>query len=67
MILVGSKMTKLMDWLRANKFKVHLSAFLLMILSAIGMFLAANNDVIGIIWALLGVVVFANIVVILTR
>ena len=38
-----------------------------MMLSAVGMFIAAQNDFDGLIWVLIGIVVFANLVVMLTR
>ena len=60
-------MIKAMDWLSENKYQVHLTAFLLMIVSAVGMFLAARNDIDVLIWVLIGVVAFANLVVVLTR
>lgn len=56
-----------LDWLSENKHQVHLTAFLLMMLSAVGMFLAAQNDINALIWVLIGVVAFANLVVMLTR
>ena len=60
-------MIKAMDWLSENKYQVHLTAFLLMIVSAVGMFFAARNDIDVLIWVLIGVVAFANLVVVLTR
>ena len=60
-------MEKAMDWLSENKYQVHLTSFLLMIISAVGMFLAAQNDMDVLIWVLLSVVVFANLVVMFTR
>jgi hypothetical protein len=56
-----------MDWLSENRYQVHLTGFLLMIVSAVGMFLAAQNDIEVLIWVLLGVVMLANLVVMLTR
>ena len=60
-------MEKALDWLSENKYQVHLTAFLSMMLSAVGMFIAAQNDFDGLIWVLIGIVVFANLVVMLTR
>lgn len=60
-------MEKAMDWLSENKYQVHLTSFLLMIISAVGMFLAAQNDMDVLIWVLLSIVMFANLVVMLTR
>ena len=60
-------MGKALDWLSENKYQVHLTAFLSMMLSAVGMFIAAENEIDGLIWVLIGIVVFANLVVMLTR
>ena len=60
-------MANALDWLSENKYRVHLTAFLLMIVSAVGMFIAAQNDIDVLIWVLIGVVAFANLVVMLTR
>jgi len=60
-------MAKAFDWLSENKYQVHLTAFLLMMVSAVGMFLAAQNDIDVLIWMLIGVVAIANLVVMLTR
>ena len=60
-------MAKAFDWLSENKYQVHLTAFLLMIISEIGMFLAAQNGIDVLIWVLLIVVAFANIIVMFTR
>lgn len=60
-------MEKLLEWLSDNKYQVHLTAFLLMIISAVGMYLAAQNGIDVFIWVLLSVVMFANLVVMLTR
>ena len=60
-------MAKLMDWLSEYKYQVHLTTFLLMIISAVGMYLAAQNDLDMLIWVLLSVLMFANLVVMLAR
>lgn len=60
-------MAKLLDWLSEYKYQVHLTTFLLMIISAAGMYLAAQNDLDGFIWVLLGILIFANLVVMLAR
>ena len=60
-------MANALDWLSENKYQVLLTAFLLMIVSAVGMFSAAQNDIDLLIWVLIGVVAFANGVVMLTR
>ena len=56
-----------MDLLSEYKYQVHLMTFLLMIISAVGMYLAAQNDFDVFIWVLLGVLMFANLVVMLAR
>jgi hypothetical protein len=60
-------MKVLLNWLSANKFQVHLTAFVLMIFCALGMFFAAQNYLDTLIWALLVVVGAANLAVMLTR
>jgi hypothetical protein len=60
-------MAKAIDWLSEKKYQVHLTAFLLMVISAVGMFWAAQNDIDVLILALIGVVVIANLLVMLTR
>lgn len=60
-------MAKLLDWLSEYKYQVHLTTFLLMIISAAGMYLAAQNDLDVFIWVLLGILMFANLVVMLAR
>jgi hypothetical protein len=60
-------MAKLIDWLSEYKYQVHLTTFLLMIISAVGMYLAAQNDLDVFIWVLLSALMFANLVVMLAR
>jgi hypothetical protein len=49
------------DWLKQNKFKIHLTAFTLMVLTSIGMIFAENNAAAALIWGLLAVFVLANL------
>jgi hypothetical protein len=51
-------------WLARRKFAANLLAFLLMVLPAIGLYSAAEWNATGWIWALLGVVVAANLLAI---
>ena len=60
-------MAKLLDWLSEYKYQVHMTTFLLMIISAVGMYIAAQHDLDVFIWVLLGVLIFANLVVMLAR
>jgi hypothetical protein len=60
-------MEKAFDWLSENKYHVHLTAFLSMMLSAVVMFIAAQNDHDVLIWVFIGVVMFVNLIVMLTR
>jgi hypothetical protein len=53
--------------LRKNTFKVHLVAFLLMILPPALMYFAASTETSGTIWFLLSLVVTGNILVILVH
>jgi hypothetical protein len=50
-----------------HKFEAHLTAFTLMILSSIGMYLAIDSGSTGLIWTLLGGFIFANILAILIK
>jgi hypothetical protein len=60
-------MHKLIKWLRTHKFKVHLVAFLLMILSPIPMYYAAQAGESTTIAVLLGIVIIGNVLVILVK
>ena len=54
-------------WLRKNTFKVHLVAFLLMIIPPALLFFAAERGNASLTWSLLGLVIAGNILVILVR
>jgi hypothetical protein len=50
--------------LRAKKFKLHLTALLLMLIPPVPMFFAAESGATGWIWFLTGVVILGNLIVI---
>ena len=51
-----------MDWLKHNKFKAHILAFALMVLTAIGMIFAVNAAAAThLIWGLVVVFALANV------
>ena len=60
-------MQNLLDWLSAHKFRAHLSAFILMILTPVALYFAAQRDALGWIWGLLVVIILANILLIFVR
>jgi hypothetical protein len=63
----GEIMAKGLNWLSDHKFKVHLLALALMVLPPIPMYMAAQRDVAGWIWFMLGFVVAGNLLVLLSR
>jgi hypothetical protein len=54
-------MAVLLKWLREHKFEAHLVIFLLMIIPSMGLYLAAQEDLGSLIWALIGVFSLANL------
>lgn len=58
-------MDNLRQNLKDNKFKLHLTALLMMLISPIPMYWAAQNGANGLIWLLLGIVVLGNLIVII--
>jgi len=56
-----------MQWLREHKFEAHLAAFLLMIIPSGGLYFAAQGGTTGVIWALLGLFVLANLFAIVLK
>lgn len=50
--------------LKENKFKLHLTALMMMLIPPIPMYWAAQNGANGLIWLLLGFVVLGNLIVI---
>ncbi len=57
-----------MDKLKSNlldkKFKLHLTALLLMLIPPIPLYFAAENGAVGWIWFLIGIVILGNLLVI---
>ena len=62
-----SVMKKFQSWLDRHKFAAHLAAFIVMVVAPVAMYLAARNGAEGAIWALLGLVVLANLLLVLAR
>jgi hypothetical protein len=54
-------------WLRKNTFKVHLVAFLLMIIPPALLYFAAERGDPDLIWPLLGLIIAGNLLVLLVR
>ena len=57
----------MLNWLTKNKFQAHLTAFLLMVISSIGMLflMRQNND--GFTWLMVAIFVVANIIAIFVK
>ena len=51
----------MMNWLRIYKFEAHLTAFTLMILTSIGLYITAVTDKTLLAWVLISVFALANI------
>lgn len=58
-------MRRFQSWLSQKKFELHLIAFVLMMMSPIGMYLAAQGNASGWTWVLLWVVIVANLLVVI--
>jgi hypothetical protein len=58
-------MDNLKQNLRENKFKLHLTALLMMLIPPIPMFWVAQNGASGLIWLLLGIIILGNLIVII--
>ena len=58
-------MNKIRDSLREHKFKLHLTALLLMLIPPIPMYFSAQNGAMVLIWFLIGIVVIGNLLVII--
>ena len=54
-------------WLKNNKFKAHLIAFLLMVLTSIGMVFLTNGESTNLLWGLLAVFALANVLAIFIK
>lgn len=53
------------NYLKENKFRLHLTALILMLVPPIPMYFAAQAGAAGLIWLLVAIVVLGNILVIL--
>ena len=56
------------DWKQTQKdkkFKLHLTALLMMLIPPIPMYWAAQNSANGLIWLLMGIVILGNLIVII--
>ncbi|MFL7893203.1 MAG: hypothetical protein ACK2UE_01305 [Anaerolineales bacterium] len=53
------------NYLKENKFRLHLTALILMLVPPIPMYFAAQARAAGLIWFLIAIVVLGNILVIL--
>jgi hypothetical protein len=51
----------MIKWLHENKFIIHLTIFLLMVLASTGLYLATENGGTPLIWILLGAFMLANL------
>jgi hypothetical protein len=51
--------------LRKNKFQLHLTTLLLMLIPPIPMYFAAQSGALVLVWILVGVVILGNLLVIL--
>jgi hypothetical protein len=58
-------MDNLKQSLKENKFKLHLTALLMMLIPPIAMYWAAQNGAPGLIWLLLGIIILGNLIVII--
>lgn len=54
-------------WLRAHKFEAHLIVFALLIVPPVPLYFAARYGALGWIWALLGLVILGNLLVLFVR
>ena len=58
-------MDRLKHNLRENKFKLHLTALLMMLIPPIPLYIVAENGAVGWIWFLIGIVILGNLLVII--
>jgi len=54
-------------WLTKNKFQAHLTAFLLMVISSIGMLFLMRQNSDGFTWLMVAIFVVANIIAIFVK
>ena len=57
----------MLEWLSKHKFQAHLAAFLLMVISSIGMILALQSEAIGFIWIMIAIFTLASILAIFIK
>ena len=57
----------MLHWLRNHKFQAHLTAFLLMLISSIGMLYSIRLDSTSFTWLLVAVFAAANILAVLIK
>lgn len=57
----------MINWIKNHKFETHLTAFLLMVIPSVGLYFAANAGVTALIWGLLGVFAFGNLLAIVVK
>ena len=57
----------MLSFLRTHKFEAHLTAFVLMVLTSIGMYLVIDHGSPSLIWALLGGFILANLLAIIVK
>ena len=57
----------MLTWIRNNKFKAHLTAFLLMVIPAAGMLFASRNAADSLTWAWLILFVIGNLLAMVIR
>jgi hypothetical protein len=57
----------MLSFLRTHKFEAHLTAFALMVLTSIGMYLVIDHGSPSLIWALLGGFILANLLAIIVK
>ena len=57
----------MINWLSKHKFQAHLSAFLLMVISSIGMIALMQNEGGLLTWLMIAVFAFANLLAVLIK
>ncbi len=57
----------MITWLRQNKFRAHTISFVLMILTAIGMYLVSSGGSSGVIGILLSVFILGNLIAMVVK
>lgn len=57
----------MLNWLSKHKFQTHLTAFLLMMISSIGMLVSMNMESANFTWLLVAIFAAANILAVLVK